>query len=306
MEYDLILATGRSDPNTACILAAAEAQGYSVCEVVPDAEDEPAVTWDPVSSRLEINGETITARGIFLRYDCFGPGGYTPNQARADRALAWFSTLSSWAYATPEVAFFNRNHSQPAAHKGYAMHRAAQLGVPIPETLFTNDRTAMARLGADDALIAKPANGGTFTAELDQLDPEAWATGTAPSPAIVQEKLEYPEFRVYLIGGEPVVFETHAATLDFRADRDSRTVWCDASVIPPGLLAGLRRHAADLGLDFCAYDLKTRKATGELCYLEVNSGPMFSAFDKLANGALAAQMVNWLVARSQPQALAAE
>jgi len=306
MHYDLIIATGRSDPNTACILKAAADSGLTVCEIIPDSETEPAVAWDPVSGRLTFDGDDVTARGIFLRYDCFGPGGYTPDQARSDRALAWFSTIASWAYATPSVRMFNRNHSQAAAHKGYAIHRAAKLGVPIPRTLLTNARDAMADLGADDALIAKPAAGGAFTAELDDLDVEVWANGTAPGPAIVQEKLVYPEFRVYLVGNEPVVFETHATTLDFRADRDSHTIQRDASVISPELLKPLQNLAADLGLDFCAFDLKTRKETGELCYLEVNSGPMFSAFDALADGELAQKMVAFLATDASPQAVAAE
>ncbi|WP_299047434.1 hypothetical protein [uncultured Tateyamaria sp.] len=306
MHYDLILATGRSDPNTACILAAAKRQNLSVCEIVPDENTEPAVTWDPVSGDLFVSGEKTTANGAFLRYDCFGPGGYTPDQSRSDRALAWFSTIASWAYASSSVRMFNRNHSQAAAHKGYAIHRAATLGVPIPRTLLTNARDAMAMMGPDHDLIGKPAAGGAFTAELNDLDAEVWATGTAPGPAIVQEKLIYPEYRVYLIGDAPVVFETHAQTLDFRADRDSKTIWRDTAILPPDLLAGLRTLAADLGLDFCAYDLKTRKETGELCYLEVNSGPMFSAFDALAEGTLAETMVTYLAQTPAPRQMAAE
>lgn len=306
MHYDLILATGRADPNTACLLEAAKRQNLSVCEIVPDETSEPAVTWDPVSGDLFVAGEKTTATGVFLRYDCFGPGGYTPDQARSDRALAWFSTIASWAYADPSVHMFNRNHSQAAAHKGYAISRAAALGVPLPRTLLTNARDAMAQMGGDEALIGKPAAGGAFTAELSALDSDVWANGTAPGPAIVQEKLIYPEYRVYLIGDAPVVFETHAQTLDFRADRDSRTIWRDPSVLSPELLGGLRTLAADLGLDFCAYDLKTRKETGELCYLEVNSGPMFSAFDALADGKLADSMVRYLAQSVSEQQMAAE
>lgn len=83
----------------------------------------------------------------------------------------------------------------------------------------------------------------------------------------MQEKLVYPECR-YLIGKEPLVFETHASTLDFRADQDRHTIRRDVSV--RSTESGSRAWSR-----LFAYDLKTRKELGELCYLEVNSGPMF-------------------------------
>ncbi len=305
MDVDILVACGRGDPNTGAILAAAEARGVTVCEVIPDAEGEPAVTWDPVSGALTVDGAEIGARGIFLRYDVFGPGGYQPDQGRADRALAWFSTMCSWAYADPGLRFFNREGRQSAAYKGFMLSRAAALGLPLPETRLTNARAAVEAMGPPERLIAKPAGGGAFTSELGAAF-EPFAGETAPAPAIVQERLGYPEVRVYLVGGVPFVFETHATTLDFRADQRSATTYLPPERLRPELLAGLRRLAGDLRLDFCAFDLKTRESAGELCFLEVNSGPMFSAFDALTGGALAGAMVDWLSGRSAAGAMAAE
>ena len=305
MVYDLLVCSGRDDPNTDTILEAAESRSLSVCKVVPDAETEPSVTWDPVFGRLSVDGEAVRARGVFLRYDVFGPGGYAPDQGKTDRALAWFSTLSSWAFTDPQVRMFNRLSEQRAAYKGYALARAAALGVPIPATLLSNARGDIEALGG--SLIAKPAGGGAYTSEYGEIDEQMWGERqTAPAPAIVQERLDYPEYRVYLVGGAPFVFETHADTLDFRADRESRTVHVPSERLGGPLLDGLQRLAVDLRLDFCAYDLKTRASTGELCYLEVNSGPMFTAFDTISDGALAGAMVDWLVAGEAAKAMAAE
>jgi glutathione synthase/RimK-type ligase-like ATP-grasp enzyme len=224
------------------------------------------------------------------------------DQGRADRALGWYSTLASWAMADDAVRAFNRATEQRAGLKGYAIARAAALGVPVPATRLTNDRAAIAVLGPPEALIAKPAGGGSYCRPVDALvgDDSAWPDGRAPAPAIVQDRLTYPEVRVFLVGGTPFVFETTARTLDFRSDRASVTTHAPPSRVPPALMARLQALARDLRLDFCAFDLKTRAGgstgpLGDLVFLEVNSGPMFSAFDALAGGALAQAMVRWLV-----------
>jgi hypothetical protein len=307
MDIDLVVVAGATDPNTPCILAAARATGMTVAQVTPSPESEPAVSWDPATGTLWLDGDPVHARGAFLRYDVFGPGGALPgrgpmDQGRADRALGWYSTLASWAMADDAVRAFNRATEQRAGLKGYAIARAAALGVPVPATRLTNDRAAIAVLGPPEALIAKPAGGGSYCRPVDALvaDAAAWPDGRAPAPAIVQDRLDYPEVRVFLIGGTPFVFETTARTLDFRSDRASVTTHAPPSRVPPALMARLQALARDLRLDFCAFDLKTRAGggtgpLGDLVFLEVNSGPMFSAFDALAGGALAQAMVRWLV-----------
>lgn len=322
MDVDLVVVTGATDPNTRCILAAAQAVGVTVAPVIPGPDREPAVSWDPVTGTLWLDGAPVRARGAFLRYDVFGPGGAVPgrgpmDQGRADRALGWYSTLASWASADESLRMFNRTTEQRAGLKGYAIARAAALGVPVPATRLTNDRAAIDALGPPDRLIAKPAGGGSYCRPVDALvaDEAAWPDGRAPAPAIVQDRLDYPEVRVFLVGGAPFVFETTARTLDFRSDRDSVTTHVPPSRVPPALMARLMALARDLRLDFCAFDLKTRPGApatgpmGNLVFLEVNSGPMFSAFDALAGGALAQAMVRWLVTGSTAlagQPLAAE
>jgi hypothetical protein len=47
-------------------------------------------------------------------------------------------------------------------------------------------------------------------------------------------------------------------------------------------------------LNFSALDFKTCQRTGRLKFLEINTGPMFVAFDKAANGELADGMIHAL------------
>jgi hypothetical protein len=53
-----------------------------------------------------------------------------------------------------------------------------------------------------------------------------------------------------------------------------------------------------LGLDFGAADFKRCPETGDYRFLEVNSAPMFSAFDRVVSGALSGAIVDWLMVRN--------
>jgi D-alanine-D-alanine ligase-like ATP-grasp enzyme len=87
-----------------------------------------------------------------------------------------------------------------------------------------------------------------------------------------------------------------SAELDYRASNQTR-------VEPEPTLAAAVGHALlalaeRLGLDWAAADLKTDRESGELCFLEINSAPMFVAFDRACDGALADALLDWLTART--------
>ena len=50
-----------------------------------------------------------------------------------------------------------------------------------------------------------------------------------------------------------------------------------------------------LGLDYGAADYISDPETGELSFLEVNSGPMFTAFDIASKNKLCEEMIDFLV-----------
>ena len=54
---------------------------------------------------------------------------------------------------------------------------------------------------------------------------------------------------------------------------------------------------AELGLDFAAADLKLDESTGLWYFLEVNSNPMFAAFDQAGDGNLCAEMIRYFRGR---------
>jgi len=64
--------------------------------------------------------------------------------------------------------------------------------------------------------------------------------------------------------------------------------------VPLHLLGPLRKLTNRLGLTYAAADFKASAESDALIFLEVNSNPMFAAFDHASDGALVDGMLDWL------------
>ena len=108
-----------------------------------------------------------------------------------------------------------------------------------------------------------------------------------------------PEIRVFRVGERFLAFRVDADALDYRTVGGSAKI---TEVDPPAeVLDGLRALTDRIGLTWTAADFKTREATGELVFLEVNSNPMFAAFDNASEGRLVDAMLDWLLNLPAPQ-----
>jgi len=141
--------------------------------------------------------------------------------------------------------------------------------------------------------VVKPINGGDLCRPLSEvLEGTDEREGNAASPAIVQQRLEPPEVRVYVVGRRLFAFRVISDELDYRASNATRVEPYDA--LPKPLGKALLALAERLGLDWAAADFKTDPSDGELCFLEINSAPMFVAFDQACEGQLCIAMLEWL------------
>ena len=115
--------------------------------------------------------------------------------------------------------------------------------------------------------------------------------GAGTCPAIVQQRLEQPEVRIYIVGTRDFSFQLASESLDYRLKQD---VEITALPDPPAVLAALRRLMQAVSMDFGAADFKTDPATGELVFLELNSSPMFARCDLEIGGAISRAIVQEL------------
>lgn len=292
MTRGLVIGGGSNDVSLVRLADAARRLGVAVLPVLVDAAAEPCLGWDLAAGVMTLDGTAIDPAGMFLRYDVFTPRGAG---AELDRALGWYNTMLGWAAGRDGVRLFNREISPQAGIKPYQLQVARGLGLQVPATWIGNDLAAARALG-DAPAIAKPVGGGAYVQPLAQAlaghQPDA---SRAPIPAIVQERLGYPEYRVFVIGGDTHVFEIASDQLDYRPDPATRLDYRGTHGGIAAAVAGCQAVAAALRCDFAACDLKTRPGEDAPVFLEINTGPMFAAFDHAADGAVTASIVRHLI-----------
>ncbi len=296
----VLVAGGDSDPNVTALISRLLARGIAHHTVLVGASASPTVTWRIDRDELFLNGSRIEPAAVFARHDVFT----TLNEGRPEpafRASAWYTAIMGWAYSRRTVATINRNMAFSALCKPYVLCLAKEVGLPIPDTAISNDYHDLLEEVPRDP-VAKPLNGGDYTKTLRDVLSRTEVRGNAlAAPSIVQEQLVPPEIRIYGIGGNFLAFRVAADALDYRSSPACTLEPYPLDRLPHGVLYGLELLMQKLGVDFGAADFKATRA-GDLRFLELNTGPMFSAFDATVGGALCDAMVDHLLRTSTTDA----
>lgn len=288
----LLVSGGESDPNLQHFLARLRRRGVRHRGLLVGRVQNPRIRWElGNSSKFSVCGRAINPSAAFIRYDVFGHLS-DPRASTLFRAAGWFSTIQAWLNSCDAIRMFNRDAHYPVL-KPHVLMVARRLNIETPLTIVTNESRTRRRPASSD-LIVKPVNGGDYCRPLNEVlrDTEI-RRGAAATPAIIQEQIVGPDLRVYLAGGELFAFEIRSTHLDYREDPAPVVRYLPRFERPLGQkLLKLNRA---LGLDFSASDFKVCARTGTLTFLEVNSSPMFVAFDIACNGVLVNQMIDALV-----------
>jgi glutathione synthase/RimK-type ligase-like ATP-grasp enzyme len=168
-------------------------------------------------------------------------------------------------------------------------------GLPVPDTLWSNDPAAVRAFSGGRAIAYKPVTGGALTQELVPADLEdARLALLAAAPVTFQALLPGEDVRVYVLDDEVIAaLRIEARTLDFRGG-EPRVVPIE---LPDVTREQCRQAARLLGLRFTGIDLK-RDAGGVLRFLECNTSPMFVGLDAQAGtciaGRLAQRLASWV------------
>lgn len=289
----LLIAGGELDPNIACLLQAARRLRRSCTALLVGPNRHPTLSWEIKSDHLILDRRVIRPKAAFIRHDVFGHMDDERNET-AHRAYAWFSTVASYVESHNEIRSFNRRHE--GGTKPHQLLVARRVGLDIPWTLVTNDVSRL-RVETQRQLVVKPINGGEYCQRLRDVLPTTQVRKQAASaPAIVQEELVQPDIRIYRIGNSYLAFNIASQALDYRST--SEVCVTPIPRIGEEIRAGLERLMDELGLDFGAADFKADAETGQLRFLEVNSAPMFVAFDVAAKGLLTKAILDHLAGRA--------
>lgn len=244
---------------------------------------------------LLLNGQEFSSKAVFIRTDIF-KYQETKNPKDHSNSQNWRQAFSAWLLAHPEIKVLNRKLlTQTYFHKANSLLVAEKHGIPIPETYVSNSTTAINEIINKQELIYKPLSGGEHTKELkEKFDPIRFKEGIVTEPFFFQEKLVYPELRVFYIDGDFFSFELNSSELDYRENRTKLDLV--QTKTPEELKAKLKAVNEDIGLNYSATDLKFCEKEQCFKFLEINTSPMFNAFDKITNYQICKQIVNSLLA----------
>lgn len=272
----LLVTGGQLDPNIGALLRRVLVRGVAFKDLLVGPGMHPPCTLHP-DGRLELDGVVVDASACFIRHDVFmAQRSGAAGDSRA--ALNWHHAIKGWALSQPSVRLFNR-FSRGDYNKVESLALARGAGLSVPATLITN---APSGLPASD-FIMKPVAGG-------ELTEPAVADTVLAYPYIFQARLSRPEMRVYIVGERHFGFSIESPDLDYRQHHN---VELKAVEAPLALIEPLLRLTRALGLEFAAADFM-QDEHGDYQFLEINSQPMFAAFDKVVSGRLCDAMIDWL------------
>jgi hypothetical protein len=287
----IFVAGGQLDVNIGTLLRRILRRRMDFIDLLVGSELLPLVVYDLRTEILQVNGRALRPRASFIRHDVFLQQK-SSDPAAAAAALNWFYTLKGWELANPNVRAFNRQSASRENSKIHNLLIAQRVGLCIPETVVTNDFIGMDRL-LSGPLIQKPVAGGEYTTTYDSFIGGLENTSSLNRyPRFIQPRLSRPELRIYRVGDSMLAFSLSSDDVDYR-EHQRVTL---ASVAAPAALADKLITLCDaVELDFAAADFMRDDATGEWCFLEVNSQPMFAAFDDVCNGRLCDAMIDHLI-----------
>ncbi|MCO8125509.1 hypothetical protein NHH03_27470 [Stieleria sp. TO1_6] len=279
----LLVVGGQSDPNTCRLVDQAHLRGVDYFFWDTDRPDARHIAWDFQSPAIDLGDATVEPEALFLRYNVFA-GDPVQNHAALDVA-------ESFALAWPQLRLLNRETTGDANNKSRNLMLARQLGFVIPETVVLGQLSPLATMPNPDRKIIKPLAGGDHAAIVSDICNDADRLCSLV-PQFVQEKLDGENIRVFSIGGQLFAFHLQTTEIDYRTDE---AVEVHSMPVPPVIMDLTQRLVDAIGFDYCALDFRCRSGFADPVFLEINSFPMFVAFDDACENQLADAILGFLV-----------
>jgi hypothetical protein len=223
-------------------------------------DQETDLTWDLQKDRLFVDGEPLEVTAFFGRSNVFSENSH-------QKYSNWYLFVNFLA-SHPEIKRYNKHYNRETPTKALNLYLAKECGLLIPKTII-------GRGPMDGDCIVKPLTGGAHCASGNE----------AIYTAIVQERIPGTNRRLFLVGNQHFGFKINTTKLDYR---DDPNVTVDIESFDDETVRKVRSVSEKIGLTFCAADFM------DDVFLEINSGPMFSSFDRIVEGAVARAIRNEL------------
>lgn len=275
----LLICGGAKDRDIQALAYAARQQSFEHMVLHTEESQPHKLAWDIANDTLFLNGQKISPKAIYIRYNRFEDDEPRSNSDLMTRTM-WYHTLKDWAITHHDVRLFNKPYGNNHTDKVRNLVIASQCGFSIPRTFITNASFDNNAGNIDDYVIKHIAS------EIPTKEASTYYRDHSDARWIhlLQQKLVYPELRIFVVGRKRISFVIHSNEVDYRYAKE-RTI--EETATPESLLRPLDQLCERIGLDWAAADFKTDPETGELVFLEINDQPMFAGFDARANGQIA-------------------
>lgn len=275
----LLICGGTKDRDIQALAYAARQQSVTHMVLHTEESQPHQLAWDISNDKLVLNGQAIRPKALYMRYNRFEDDEPRSNSDLMTRTM-WYHTLKDWAITHDDVRYFNKPYGNNHTDKVRNLVIAAQCGFNIPRTVVTNAPLDRNTDNIDDFVIKHIAS------EIPTKEASVFYQNHADARWIHlrQQKLIYPELRIFVVGKERLGFEIHSNEVDYRYAKERTIV---PTAVPESLIKPLEKLCNSIGLDWAAADFKTDPATGTYMFLEINDQPMFAGFDACANGQIA-------------------
>ena len=213
--------------------------------------------------------------------------------ALREKAQIMFSLLARWAEIG--VPVYNPPSPEWRLAKPFQLAVLERAGLPVPETVWTNDPEKVRAFAGGRRVAYKPVAGGAATKELGPEDLTDDRLRTLKgAPVTFQHLLEGDNYRVYCIDGSVVAsLRVTSEAVDFRQNEEL----VEETTLPDDVVKQCLRATEVLGLRWSGADLRD-DGTGTLRFLELNSSPMFLGFDSMAGTDVLGALVDALASHA--------
>ena len=216
-------------------------------------DQESHLHWDLDADKFFVNGESVTFTKYFGRSNVFGK--------ITDQMAANYFLMRNYLLAHKNIKRLNRDYERETPTKAANLLLAKKLGLHIPKTVIGT------AIDEEDAIV-KPLTGGFHVEQRSK----------ALFTAILQKRIRGTNRRLFVIGDKTFSFEIQTTKLDYREDPDLRIAIAE---FDEETIKHSKKLADEMGLSYAALDFV------ENYFLEINSMPMFVAFDQITSGKLA-------------------
>ncbi len=222
--------------------------------------------WDLQTNKLYVDEtELPDITHGFIRFNVF--------EQQTQQKYANYYLVSN--YLRHNAKTYNENYHGETPFKLTDLMLAKKIGLNIPHTEVTKSAIT------SKETIVKPITGGAH-AEIGR---------EASHSVIIQQRIHGKNKRLYVVNTTPFCFEVVSSKIDYREDKDTYVKLSDISL---GQVKKIKTLMSKLQLNFGAADFMVDN-NNKHWFLEINTMPMFAAFDVKVNGLLSKTIHSELV-----------